>query len=108
VDADRHAYDRTPPEIGETTVSTPRSYCGPSRERIMYYRMTNTPAAPGSLWSLDVHNKGQNLCSHFAWYFCETTHNEGMTYGSSILAYLVFGLDRTSVEGMARPISTTV
>jgi hypothetical protein len=28
--------------------------------------------------------------------------------GSSILAYLVFGPGRASVEGMARPISTTV
>jgi hypothetical protein len=34
--------------------------------------------------------------------------DEGMTHGSSILAYLVFGPGRASVEGMARPISTTV
>jgi hypothetical protein len=29
--------------------------------------------------------------------------DEGMTHGSSILAYLVFGPGRTSTEGMARP-----
>jgi hypothetical protein len=27
-----------------------------------------------------------------------------MTHGSSILAYLVFGLGRTSTKGMARPM----
>jgi hypothetical protein len=34
--------------------------------------------------------------------------DEGMTHGSSILAYLVFSLGRASAEGMGRPISTTV
>jgi hypothetical protein len=34
--------------------------------------------------------------------------DEGMTHGSSILAYLGFGPGRASVEGMARPISTTI
>jgi hypothetical protein len=34
--------------------------------------------------------------------------DEGITHGSSILAYLVFGPGRASVEGMGRPISTTV
>jgi hypothetical protein len=29
--------------------------------------------------------------------------DEGMTYGSSILAYLVFGPRRVSTEGMTRP-----
>jgi hypothetical protein len=29
--------------------------------------------------------------------------DEGMTHGSSILAYLVFNPGRTSTEGMARP-----
>jgi hypothetical protein len=32
-----------------------------------------------------------------------TTSDEGMTYGSSILAYLVFGPRRVSIEGIARP-----
>jgi hypothetical protein len=32
--------------------------------------------------------------------------NKGMTHGSSILAYLVFGSGRASKEGMARPINT--
>jgi hypothetical protein len=32
--------------------------------------------------------------------------DEGMTCGSSILAYLVFGPRRTSTEGTARPTST--
>jgi hypothetical protein len=31
------------------------------------------------------------------------TTDKGMTHGSSILAYLVFGPGRTSIEGMARP-----
>jgi hypothetical protein len=31
--------------------------------------------------------------------------DEGMTFGSSILAYLVFGLGRASTEGMARPVN---
>jgi hypothetical protein len=31
--------------------------------------------------------------------------DEGMTHGSSILTYLVFGSGRASTEGMARPIS---
>jgi hypothetical protein len=31
--------------------------------------------------------------------------DEGMTYGSSILAYLVFSPGRTSTERIARPIS---
>jgi hypothetical protein len=31
--------------------------------------------------------------------------DEGMTHGSSILAYLVFSPRRTSTEGMARPTS---
>jgi hypothetical protein len=31
--------------------------------------------------------------------------DEGMTRGSSILAYLVFGSRRTSTEGTARPTS---
>jgi hypothetical protein len=30
--------------------------------------------------------------------------DEGMTHGSSILAYLVFGPGRTSTKGMARPM----
>jgi hypothetical protein len=34
--------------------------------------------------------------------------DEGMTHGSSILVYLVFGPGRTSTERMARPISTIV
>jgi hypothetical protein len=29
--------------------------------------------------------------------------DEGMTYGSSIFAYLVFGPGRASIEGIARP-----
>jgi hypothetical protein len=39
---------------------------------------------------------------------CLMVVDKGMTHGSSILAYFVFGPGRTSVEGMARPISTTV
>jgi hypothetical protein len=35
-------------------------------------------------------------------------NDEGMTHGSSILAYVVFGPGRASAEGIARPISTTV
>jgi hypothetical protein len=31
--------------------------------------------------------------------------DKGMTHGSSILAYLVFGLGRASTEGIARPMS---
>jgi hypothetical protein len=31
--------------------------------------------------------------------------DEGMTHGSSILAYLIFGLGRESTYGMARPIN---
>jgi hypothetical protein len=30
--------------------------------------------------------------------------DEGMTYGSSIFAYLVFALGRASIEGIARPM----
>jgi hypothetical protein len=36
--------------------------------------------------------------------FTCTCVDEGMTHGSSILAYLVFGPGRTSTEGMARPM----
>jgi hypothetical protein len=32
--------------------------------------------------------------------------DEGMTHGSSILAYLVFSPGRAFIEGMARPINT--
>jgi hypothetical protein len=35
----------------------------------------------------------------------ESLADEGMTLGSSILAYLVFGPGRASSEGMARPIN---
>jgi hypothetical protein len=34
--------------------------------------------------------------------------DEGMTHGSSILAYLVFGPGRTSIKRIARPTSIIV
>jgi hypothetical protein len=37
-----------------------------------------------------------------------TKGDKGMTQGSSILAYLVFGPGRASAEGMERPVSTTI
>jgi hypothetical protein len=36
------------------------------------------------------------------------TCDEGMTRGSSILAYLIFGLGRTSTKRIARPINIIV